>query len=161
MLYGPWCLRKAVKLNDSLLIVKELTFVCKVVSCNLWQCLNKHLHCNSGQWKQCRPRAGIMQNSGLLHTPCLEALGHPVGYETWPPGDWHHPFGWSKYRLGLPLLQWILDSHDQWEFPPFFRSHWQSPCTTLMAGKCLPKGLCKVTVKESSKILFVVSPAWF
>ena len=38
---------------------------------------------------------------------------------------------------------------DLWEFPLFFEGHWQSPCTALMAGKCLPLGLCKGTVKES------------
>ena len=40
----------------------------------------------------------------LLHSPSLVAIGLSVGYETWPPIGWHHPFviGWSKYRLGLP-----------------------------------------------------------
>ena len=30
------------------------------------------------------------------------------------------------------------------------RRHWQSPCTALAAGKCLPLGLCKGTGKESN-----------
>ena len=36
--------------------------------------------------------------------PSLVAVGLSVGYETWPPIGWHHPFviGWSKDRLGLP-----------------------------------------------------------
>ena len=34
-------------------------------------------------------------------------------------------------------------------FHLFFKCHWQSPCTALTAGKCLPLGLCKETVKES------------
>ena len=40
----------------------------------------------------------------LLHSPNLVAIGLPVGYETWPPIGWHHPFviGWSKDRLGFP-----------------------------------------------------------
>ena len=33
---------------------------------------------------------------------------------------------------------------------PFLKGHWQSPYTDLTAGKCLPLGLCKETVKESS-----------
>ena len=46
-------------------------------------------------------------------------------------------FGWSKYRLGLPLLQCIVGSHDQWEFPLFFRGCWESPCTALTAGTAI------------------------
>ena len=88
----------------------------------------------------------------LLQSPNLVALGMPVGYETWP-----HPLviGWSKNRLGLPQSQWIVSSCDRWEFPlvffcfVFFRGHRQSPCTALTAGKCLPLGLCKETVKQS------------
>ena len=40
----------------------------------------------------------------LLHSPGLVAIGPSVGYETWPPIGWHHPFVicLSKYRLGLP-----------------------------------------------------------
>ena len=42
-------------------------------------------------------------------------------YKTWPPIGWHHPFviGWSKYRLKVPQSQWIVDSPDGWEFPPY------------------------------------------
>ena len=43
----------------------------------------------------------------------------------------------------------IMISRDQWEFPSFLRPQWQSLCTALTAGKCLPLGLCKGTVKES------------
>ena len=34
---------------------------------------------------------------------------------------WHHPFVicWSKYRLGMPHLEWILGSCGPWKFPPF------------------------------------------
>ena len=49
----------------------------------------------------------------------------------------------------------IAGLHDCWQFPPFFRCHWQSLCTALTAGicKCLPLGLCKETVKESMKCM--------
>ena len=53
-------------------------------------------------------------------------------------------------RHDLQLTQYILDACDRWEFTPFFKSHRQSPCTALTAGKCLPLGLCKGTVKEST-----------
>ena len=43
----------------------------------------------------------------------------------------------------------IMDSRDQWEFPPFFRPQWQFLCTNLTGGKCLPLGLYKGTVKET------------
>ena len=62
---------------------------------------------------------------GLLHSPSLVAVGLPIGYETWPPIGWHHPFviGWSKYRLDLPHV--IVGSCDQqWKFPPSCRGHW-------------------------------------
>ena len=38
----------------------------------------------------------------LLHSPSLVVIGL-VGYETWPPIDWHPPIviSWFKYRLGL------------------------------------------------------------
>ena len=44
------------------------------------------------------------------------------------------PSDWSKCWLGLPQSQWIVGLHDQWEFPPFSRGHWQSPCTALTTG---------------------------
>ena len=44
-----------------------------------------------------------------------------------------------------------MGSCDQWGFPLFSRPQWQSLSTALTAGKCLPLGLCKGTVKESSK----------
>ena len=88
----------------------------------------------------------------LLHSPSLVALGLSVGYETWLPIGWHHTFviNWSKYRFRLPQMQWIVGSNDWLEFLPFFRGHWQSPCTALTAGKCLPLGLCRETVKAST-----------
>ena len=47
----------------------------------------------------------------------------------------------------------IMGSREQWELPPFFRHQWQSLCTALTAGNCLPLGLCKGTVKKSAKFV--------
>ena len=71
----------------------------------------------------------------LLHSLSLVAVGLTVRYETWPPIGWHQPFKivYSEYRVGLPHLQCIMGSCDQWEFPLLFKGHWQSPCTALMA----------------------------
>ena len=65
---------------------------------------------------------------------------------------WLHPFmiGWSKYRLRNASVAMSSGlTYYLWEFLPFFKGHWQSPCTALTAGKGLPLGLCKGTVKES------------
>ena len=74
------------------------------------------------------------------------------------PSRWHSNCQWGeakpfvigrfKHRLEINQSQWIVDSRDRWEFPPFLRGHWQSPCTALTTGKCLSLGLCKKTVKE-------------
>ena len=58
-------------------------------------------------------------------------VGLSVGYETWPPIGWHHPFvtDWPKYRLGLPQLWWTVGSCDQWEFPPFLEATRERPLT--------------------------------
>ena len=50
----------------------------------------------------------------------------------------------------------IMGARDQWEFPPFFRTQWQSLWTAVTAGICLQLGLSKGTVKESS--LLLISP---
>ena len=75
------------------------------------------------------------------------AKGLSVGYETWPPNDWHHAFviGWFNIDGDCFVPHCIMGSRDQWEFPPFFWPHWQSLCTALTAE------LCKGTVKESSQ----------
>ena len=102
-------------------------------------------------WPDCLFISSVQGQVRLLNSPIMVAVRLSVGCETWHPIGWHHPLliGLSKYRLGFPQSQWIACSHDQWECPLFFRGHWQSPCTTLMAGKCLPLGLCRGTVKES------------
>ena len=93
----------------------------------------------------------------LLNSLSLLAVGLSCGYETISR---HQPFviGWSRYSLGLPRSQWIVRSCEQWECPLFFSSHWQSPCTALMAGNL---GLCKETVKESRHGMDHTRPAIF
>ena len=61
----------------------------------------------------------------------------------------------SKYNLGTSHLQWIIGklqiivgSFDWWEFPSFFRCHWQSLAQPWQAN-CLSSGLCKETVEQS------------
>ena len=58
-----------------------------------------------------------------------------MGCRAWPAVGWYQAsvIGWSKYRLGLPQSQCIAGSCDWWEFPPFFRGHWQYPCKDLIA----------------------------
>ena len=97
----------------------------------------------------------------LLHSPSLVAIGLSVGYETWHPIGWHR----AVWLVGLNIdgdfqvPHCIMGSRDQWEFPVFsdqflpfvkpqWKSGWKSLCTALPAGKCLPIGLCKGTVKE-------------
>ena len=58
--------------------------------------------------------------------------------------------GWSNYNL---VSHCIVGSRDRWQFPPFSRPQWQSLCTALTAGKCLPLGLGKGTAKESHSAL--------
>ena len=60
--------------------------------------------------------------------------------------------GWCKYKLGNLHLYWfpgklqcIIRAPNWWEFLLFIEGHWQSPCTALTAGICLPWGLCKET----------------
>ena len=68
-------------------------------------------------------------------------------------------------QLAAITLLWLAGLNTGWDwlslnrllahvtkrnFHNFYKGHWQPPCTALiMAGKCLPLGLCKETVKES------------
>ena len=45
----------------------------------------------------------------------------------------------------------VVGTRDRWIFRPFCIHQRQSLCTALTAGKCLPLGLCKGTVKGSSR----------
>ena len=87
----------------------------------------------------------------LLDSPILVISGMSVGYETQDQICWHHPFviGWSKNKLGLAQSLWIVGLHELVGILCRFRGHWQSPCTALTAGICLPLVLCKEAVKES------------
>ena len=75
-----------------------------------------------------------------------------VGYETSLPIGCVvcHVISCSKYRLGRSSH--VVHCGCMWLMGIFtvFKGHWQSPCTALMAGKCLPLGLCKWTVKQST-----------
>ena len=57
-----------------------------------------------------------------------------------------------KLDLDCPVPHCLMGSRDQWEFQQFFRPQWQSLCTVLTAGNCLPLGPCKATVKESKSV---------
>ena len=101
-----------------------------------------------------------LQTARLLNSPSLVAIGLLLGYETWPPIGWHRTFviGWSKYRMGLhraPLHYGIISPVG---IPTVFQTPWQSLCTALTAGKCLPLGLWKGTVKQSSKQHLIKQP---
>ena len=60
--------------------------------------------------------------------------------------------GWSKDSLGLPSV--ALHYEITWPvgIPIVFQTQWQSLCTALTAGICLPLGLRKGTVKVSSAV---------
>ena len=55
--------------------------------------------------------------------------------------------GW-KICLDCLVSHCIVRACGRWEFPLFFKRHWLSFCTSLMAGKCLLLGMCKGTVKQ-------------
>ena len=83
----------------------------------------------------------------LLHSPSLVVIGL-VGYETWPPIDWHHPFviSWFKYRLGLFSV--VLCAHGTSGNYHRFSDSSDSPLHSSNGCKWLPLGLCMGTVKE-------------
>ena len=67
-------------------------------------------------------------------------------------GTWHMASNW----LSSSICDWLIClSHKVfWAYMTSrnlycFQRHWQSPCTALMAGICLPLGLCKEAVKGS------------
>ena len=89
-----------------------------------------------------------------LHSPSLVAVGLSVAFH-WLGSPFHHWF--IKYRSNIDCdcisRNAIWAPMTLWEFPLFFWGHWQSPCTTLTAGKCLPSVLCKETVEESIRLV--------
>ena len=80
----------------------------------------------------------------LPHSPSLVAIGLSVGYETWPPILW---LVYLNIDWDCLVPQCIMGSRGHWEFPLFFRPQWQSICTALTPGSCLP---CNRTVEEST-----------
>ena len=94
----------------------------------------------------------IHPSSGLLNSPSLVALWLSVGY-----GLWLVDLNITCTELQIPCNVW---THcEPLEFLPFIKSHWQSPCTVLMAGISLPLGLCKEIVKESISSC-ILSNSW-
>ena len=81
--------------------------------------------------------------------------GLSVGYETWQVSLllWlsGRSINWREQHHSWILVSCnVLWAHKtDGNFHCLFKSHWQSLCTALMAGICLPLGLCKETVKES------------
>ena len=55
---------------------------------------------------------------------------------------------WSKYRLGNSLHVMHYGLTPPLEISTVFKGNWQSPCTALTAGFCLPLVLCKEAVKQ-------------
>ena len=105
-------------------------------------------HCKKFQWKQFRELVAALQYLSSR----LSVLNRTVSGVWDMASNWlasRFVTGYSKYSLGLLSAYCIMGSLDQWEFPPFFRAQWQPRCSSLTAGKCLPLGLCKGTVKDS------------
>ena len=93
----------------------------------------------------------------LLHSPRLVA----IGYETWPPIGWHHPFGigWSKYRLGLPSaplhygLTWPVGIPTVFQTPVTVSLHRQAmPALRAVQGDCARLWACPVRVHVSENM---------
>ena len=60
------------------------------------------------------------------------------------------------YLESTDNLRCIMGSRDQWEFPPLFKGHWQSPNTALTAGD-LPavravEGGCGLVYKNDNQL---------
>ena len=82
---------------------------------------------------------------------------------------WHQDCRWAM-KHGITLFDWLVYNmlalpQPQWIVPlltwpmgisTVSRGHWQSLCTALTAGNCLPLGLCKETVNG-----FISCVAWF
>ena len=88
----------------------------------------------------------------LLHSPSPVTIGLSLSYETWPPICWHHLLWLVGINIDWDCLvsHGIMGSTDWWKLLLFLMPQWQSLCTALTAGKGLPLGLCKGTVKESN-----------
>ena len=131
---------------------------CKIRKTNVWGCLISLIY---GITAPPAAEVCVVASpwSRLSHGPSLVAVGLSVGYVTWIPDYWHHPFmiGWSGYKLDRSQSLWVMRPRDRWKFPLIFKGLWPSPCTVLTAGKCLPLGLCNETMKEFTHGAVVMS----
>ena len=82
-------------------------------------------------------------------------------------GQWHMSPYWLASQFCDRLIQVevgiasvAMDCGFMWAagISTVFRGHWQSFCTAVTAGKCLPLGLCKETVKESTFLYIYGKP---
>ena len=118
---------------------------------------------------------GMCNDTGtkLLHSPSLVAIRLTVS------GLW-----WKHKLAGITLLwlvglnvDWdclvshcIIGSRDQWEFPLFFRRHWQSLCTAQTAGMPAVRAVqwdCEIvhagtsiSVNGSAAVIWMFSCHW-
>ena len=108
-----------------------------------------HVWLYSGQQNVWQQDHNHSHNTRLLHSPSQVAIGLSVGFETLPLGSSWLALITLLWLVGLkidsycPVPHCIMGSLDQWEFQLFFSPQWQSLCTALMAGNCLPLVLCK------------------
>ena len=115
--------------------------------------------------KRCMVGNQVLPQPWLLPAYRFQGKLEPFSIQSYPVcsraarGVWYM----TSNRRAPPFCDWLLlnirldclKSHciagscDRWEFPPFCKGHWQSPCIALREGKfCLPLGLCKGNVKE-------------
>ena len=100
-----------------------------------------------GPPRQLAPTHRLLQSlvvTELYHSisDMLAPIWLVVAKYRWRDSSLAQKYGYATMHYG---------SHVWREFLPFFKGHSQSPCTALTAGKWLPLGLCKETVKESAR----------
>ena len=78
----------------------------------------------------------------LLHSHSHVAIGQSTGYEAWPPVGWHHSFGMNISLPRVPLHCDVAWAVGIYTIIQTLLTDWQSLCTALTAGKCLPLGQC-------------------
>ena len=96
----------------------------------------------------------------LLHSPNTAAVGLSVGSGsgTWDitssvPAHVSLNLDWDGYSSSAFWVHWnALWAYHMWlvGFLPFFHDYFTALCTAPWAGKCLPLGLCKQSVKQFS-----------
>ena len=110
--------------------------------------------CRAPRWRSCwhRVRRWQMQPLELIRTwylDCYTVLAWWLWHYHCADRIWLAPFcDWLVYiDIGgnLICIGFWVSSNALLVWLPFIKGHWQSPCTALTAGKCLPWGLCKET----------------